>query len=84
MYKMKGIIMNTEIVKATLDGRKTAMRRVVKLDLGLADIDEKDKNYFYVADKNGDYHHILEYSPYKVGDIIYVRETFAIGNISCD
>jgi len=74
---MKPILFNTEMVQAILDNRKTQTRRLVKVDLGLADIDENDKDYFYVPNSDGEYHHILEYSKIHIGDILYVRETWA-------
>ena len=80
---MKPIVFNTEMVKAILAGRKTVTRRVVKLDLGLADIDKNDKNYIYVPDRDGDYHHITKFLPSQVGDILYVKETWCFGEDTC-
>lgn len=74
---MKPILFNTEMVKAILEGRKTTTRRIVKTDLSLLDYDVNDKEYLYLPDEYGEFHHLLEYSPYKIGDILYVRETWA-------
>ena len=50
----KPILFNTEMVKAILEDRKTVTRRVIKLDLGLADTDKNDSSCLFVQDKYGD------------------------------
>lgn len=74
--KMKPILFNTEMVKTILAGRKTVTRRAIKIDLGLADTDRNDNSYLFVADEYGDHHNVKDLCQYKVGDILYVRETW--------
>ena len=54
---MKPLLMNSEMVNATLEGMKTQFRKIL--------IHPEIEQY------------ALDYSPYLVGDILYVRETFA-------
>jgi hypothetical protein len=62
--KEKPILFNTEMVKAILDGRKTQTRRIIKADKII------DANLW------NDTISMLDFSPYQVGDILWVRETF--------
>lgn len=62
---MKPILFNTEMVKAILDGRKTSTRRVIQ-----ENILEEFINLNWNPDENI---HLL---PYKIKDILYVRETW--------
>ena len=71
----KPILFNTEMVQALLEGNKTVTRRAVKLDLGLADTDKLDNSYLKIPDEYGDYHDAKDLCRYRVGDILYVRET---------
>jgi len=72
---MKPILFNTEMVRAILEGRKTVTRRVVKFQKG------KNPNWTgYIKDGltlyNGTNEPCNIPTPYKVGDVLYVRETW--------
>lgn len=74
----KPILFNTEMVRAILDGRKTVTRRPVKGVPSFAwnafKAAIETKGCYEHAHKNGKI--IYTYPPYKVGDILYVRETW--------
>jgi len=76
LVNAKPILFNTEMVKAILESRKTVTRRVIKLDLGLADSDKNDSSCLFVQDKYGDSINVKDLCRYQVGDILYVRETW--------
>lgn len=82
--KEKSILFNTEMVKAILDNKKTQTRRVVKKEY--LDMADTDGNKIYVPMKDGGYENILNTSwkKYKVGDILYVRETFVLEGMTYD
>lgn len=83
------ILFNTEMVRAILDGRKTATRRIVKLPKHIKP--QEDGLYTLFADgtcyENQNIEEIIDYlkPPYQPDDILYVRETWAfIPCIGCN
>jgi hypothetical protein len=75
--KMKPILFNTEMVQAILDGRKTVTRRLVKEKI-IKGFDYKcDGTPWYYINEKEECWEVEDVGPYQVGDIIYVRETFA-------
>ena len=73
---MKPILFNTEMVRAILEGRKTVTRRPVKPqpsgELRRMGSDSCYPGCFAAAGENRVYQ-----PPYTVGDVLYVRETWA-------
>jgi uncharacterized protein YqfB (UPF0267 family) len=91
--KVKPMIFNTEMVKALLDGRKTVTRRPVKLSkhslkqgVTLKDIVKvcrSKEDHLFSAVLNNNFDHVGTFSvPFRVGDLLYVRETFRLYNNS--
>ena len=77
---IKPILFNTEMVRAILNGRKSCTRRILK---GGIPFDEKAE-YWNVL-KKGEWsgpicveYFMKQGSPYKPGDILYVRETWSL------
>ena len=83
---IKPILMNTEMTRAILEDRKTATRRVIKEPYYIEDVEVSQLSG--LAMHKGTYiTHGMPYpdSPYSVGDVLYVRETWQfIPCISCN
>jgi len=73
---MKNILMNTEMTKAILDGRKTQTRRVGITNHGRYIIDDNLLKSYKLANQD-----ILKCGKYKKGDIIWVREPAKVRNV---
>lgn len=85
---MKPILFNTQMVKAILDNKKIYTRRIIKLPKYI----EKQKNGLYTLNAEGsvyvdkEFKDVVEYikQPYKIGDILYVKETWFKGDLLND
>lgn len=81
---MKPILFNTAMVRAILDGEKTCTRRIIKKEIPggykplgfvLYPTDDKELGNLVFGGKGANVYYANP--PYKVGDILYVRETWA-------
>ena len=70
---IKPILLNTEMVRAILDGRKSCTRRLVKPEpQGYFEVSEEP---LYIYDTDGNQGKITP--PYQPSDILYVRESYS-------
>ena len=76
---MKSIIFNDEMVRAVLAGNKTVTRRPVKQKL-IDNLEscKVEKDYLWVFCEDGEHYHLNDFAPFKVGEVIYMRECFAL------
>ena len=71
------ILFNTEMVRAILDDRKKATRRIVPLDIvNRCDIESDGKTLLAYENDCGDFIEPVKLCRYQPGDILYVRETW--------
>lgn len=82
--KERGIIFNAEMVRAILDGRKTQTRRVMNnqpctLTGETISVQQDDFNFRWAGDLHNDTSGWFSCPLGKVGDRLYVRETFKTG-----
>lgn len=76
---MKPILFNTEMVRAILADRKTVTRRVVKgYALDHLELDTDGSIIGAYNQDEGCVFPIMDYAPYRPGDILYVRETWTV------
>lgn len=91
---IKGVVFNTDMVTAVLDGYKTQMRRVIKVPPKAHCVflawDEATFQWYRKASSSHEIFEKLEHIPlpYRVGDILYVKETWGIareqyGGVDC-
>lgn len=76
---MKPILFNTEMVRAILEGRKTATRRIIK-DKDIVnsfDCEADGTPIAYIDQATGDSYLPTMPCPYQPGDTLWVRETWA-------
>ncbi len=76
LSKAKQILFSTEMVRAILNDRKTVTRRPIKPPV---EVHERTDGIFVTRPRNfpDEYCRFVPYEPYKVGDYLYVRETWA-------
>lgn len=81
---MKPILFNTDMVRAILDGRKTVTRRVIKPhfrpgEVSWQVITEKHSGKYVRIEYLDEWENETRYmsEPFRPGDILYVRETWA-------
>ena len=82
---MKPILFNANMVRAILAGKKTQTRRILKLPKWITEVDKEFGKFYFSVSDYGDSgiignEDLKDWLPnYKVGDILYVRETWRIG-----
>jgi len=88
---MKNVLMNTEMTKAILEGRKTQTRRAIKVDAVMCDnptILEQDSCVKFRFGAGGCQNYssppLFINSKYQKGDIVWVREPVKVSHVGFD
>ncbi|WP_031517746.1 hypothetical protein [Desulfofalx alkaliphila] len=85
MAKEKPILFNTEMVRAILVGRKMQTRRPIDKDISNRfDIDVDGTAFAYIDQTTGDSYKPQDICMYKIGDILWVRETWCVDDLTPD
>lgn len=78
--KEKPILFSTPMVQAILRGEKTQTRRVVNPKYLCGNEDYVEHGVLMISDEFGDFYNAIDYlARYKVGDTLWVRETWKPG-----
>ena len=72
------MIFNSEMAKALLDGRKTVTRRPISESVLLKLQDAEQAGEIHSITEPQDKSYVLSFAPVKIGDLIWVRETWGV------
>ena len=81
---MQGILMKPDMIAATVDGRKTQTRRVVKPQPILETMPSSSGTiantlgYFWKGHYIGNIENLTDYARYHAGETVYIKEAWAV------